>query len=124
MVYGRKISKLLRNHTLMYNFGMKRKQKVKTLSFEEAIKMGEYSPEYLANYPDWLQFSKHVQFQYIQKALANRRKQLLKQWAGVNNMIDFSKKPHLTEALKNITEQLKVVERDREALFVEYSKPM
>jgi len=92
------------------------------LSFEEAIKMGEYNPKYLATYPEWHQFSRHVQFQYIQKAVENRRRQLLKQWAEVNNILDFSKKPHLAEALENIFEQIEVLENDREALFVEYSK--
>jgi hypothetical protein len=101
---------------------MAKKKRVKTLSFEEAIKMGEYAPKYLATYPEWHQFSKHVQFQYIKKAIDNKRKQLLVQWAEVNNMLDFSKKSHLAETLKNIEEQLDIVERDRELIFVEYSK--
>jgi len=105
----------------MYNLGM-RKKNVGVLSFDEAIRMGEYNPKYLANYPEWHQFSRHVQFQYIQKAVENRRRQLLKQWAAVNNILNFSKKPHLAEALENISEQMEVVEDDRETLFVEYSK--
>lgn len=108
----------------MYNLGMSKKKNIEVLSFEEAIKMGEYNPKYLETYPEWSQFSRHVQFQYIKKALDNRRKQLLKQWAEVNNILDFSKKPHLAEALKNITKQIKIVEGDREILFVEYSKPL
>lgn len=100
----------------------KPKKKIKALSFEEAIKMGEYDPQYLATYPEWHQFSSHVQFQYIRRAVENRRRQLLMQWAEVNNMIDFSLKPHLAETLKNIEKQLKVVERDREKIFVAYSK--
>ena len=35
--------------------------------------------------------------------------------------VDFSKKPHLKEALKNIETQLHKVEEDREKLFVKYS---
>ena len=101
---------------------MSKMNNIGALSFEEAIKMGEYNPKYLATYPEWHQFSRHVQFQYIQKAVENRRRQLLKQWAEVNNILDFSKKPHLAEALENIFEQIEVLENDREALFVEYSK--
>ena len=91
------------------------------LSFQEAIEMGEYDPSYLANYPEWHQFPRHTQFQYIIKALDNRRKQLLTQWAEITNVLDFRLKPHLREALGNIEKQLEQVKNDKEKLFVEYS---
>ena len=101
---------------------MVKKSNKSVLSFTKAIEMGEYNPKFLATYPEWHKFSKHVQFEYIQKAIKNRKRQLTLQWAEVNNTLDFSKKPHLAEVLKNITKQLEAVEEDRESLFVKYSK--
>lgn len=91
------------------------------LTLQKAIEFGEYHPEYLANFAQWHQLSRHAQFELIQQALINRRQHLLLQWAEINNMLDFSKKPHLKPALKNIEKQLKQLESDRESLFVEYS---
>jgi hypothetical protein len=93
-----------------------------SMTLQEAINMGEYNPEYLSTYPEWHQFSKHTQLQYIRMALENRRKQLLMQWAEINNMLDFRLKPELQEALKNIEKQMKKLAEDREHLFLEYSK--
>jgi len=101
---------------------MSKKNSKSVLSFSKAIKMGEYYPEFLATYPEWHKYSRHVQFEYIQKAIKNRKEQLTRQWAEVNNILDFSKKPHLKEVLKNITKQLEAVEEDRESLFLKYSK--
>jgi hypothetical protein len=92
------------------------------ITLRGAIDLGEYDPNYLGTFPEWNQLSRHIQFQYIKTAIDNRRKQLTMQYAEVNNILDFSKKPHLTEALKNIEKQLKIIELDRERLFVEYSK--
>lgn len=100
----------------------KPKSKTNILSFKDAIRMGEYNPQFLATYPEWQQFSPHVQFQYIRQALENRRKQLLMQWAEVNNMLDFRMKPQLADTLKNIEKQLKQVEKDRENIYFEFSK--
>ena len=91
------------------------------LTLPKAIEFGEYDPDYLATFPEWLQLNKHAQFELINQALKNRNRQLLKQWADVNNILDFSKKPHLQIALRNIEKQLKQVEEDRERLLVEYS---
>lgn len=98
------------------------KQAAGVMTLQQAINMGEYYPEFLATFPEWHQFSKHTQFQYIHQAIENRRKQLLMQWAEVNNMIDFRMKPELHETLKNIEAQMKKIEKDRERLYVEYSK--
>ncbi len=98
-----------------------RKPKKKTLSFTEAIKMGEYNPEYLANYPEWHTFSKHTQLQYIRKAIDNRRRQLLTQWAEINNVLDLSIKPEMKQAIKNLEQQMSYLEDERERLYLEYS---
>ena len=92
------------------------------MTLQKAIEMGEYNPEYLATFPEWLTLSRHIQFQYIRDAVENRRRHLVIQYAEINNILDFSKKPHLKEALKNIEIQLHKIEEDREKLFVEYSR--
>jgi hypothetical protein len=97
-------------------------QKPSAMTLEQAISMGEYNPEYLGTFPEWHQLSKHTQFQYIRMATDNRRKQLLMQWAEVNNMLDFRLKPELHDTLKNIEAQMKKLVKDREKLYVEYSK--
>lgn len=93
-----------------------------TMTFQKAIEMGEYDPKYLARFDEWEGFARHTQFQYIKTALENRRKHLLSQWADISTILDFSKKPELADALKNIEKQLRTIEDDRERLFVEYSK--
>jgi hypothetical protein len=93
-----------------------------SMTLQKAIQMGEYNPTYLATFPEWHTLSRHIQFQYIRNALENRHRQLITHWAEVNNMLDFSKKPHLSEALENIMAQIKKLEKDREKLYLEYSK--
>jgi hypothetical protein len=92
------------------------------MTLQKAVEMGEYNPEFLSTFAEWHIISRHIQFQYIRTALENRRHQLLQQYAEINNILDFSKKPHLKDAMKNIEKQLRVIEDDRERLFVEYSK--
>ena len=92
------------------------------IDFEEAIEMGEYDIKYLSKYDKWKKLSRHVQFQYIRKAIENRRKNLLSQWAETSTILDFGKKPDFSNALKNIELQLKKIEDDREKLFIIYSK--
>jgi len=98
------------------------KQTSGNMTLKEAIEMGEYKPEFLANFPEWHTYSRHVQFQYIRQALDNRNKQLLTQWAEINNTIDFRLKPQMAEALKNIQKQMKKLDSDRDKLYFEYSK--
>ncbi len=91
------------------------------LNLKEAIELGEYDPTFLSNYPEWRTLSRHVQFEYVRKGLDNRNKQLLLQWAEVNNILDFSKKPELKGALKNIEKQMSDLTKERERLYLEYS---
>jgi ribosomal 50S subunit-associated protein YjgA (DUF615 family) len=93
-----------------------------TMTLQKAIELGEYNPDYLSTVPEWHDLSRHIQFQYIRDALENRHRQLITHWAEVNNILDFSKKPQLTEALENIMLQIKKLETDREKLYLEYSK--
>ena len=96
-------------------------QTTTTMTLQKAIDMGEYDPEYLSTFPEWLNLSLHIQFQYIREALDNRHRHLITQWAEINNMLYFSLKPHLADALGNIQKQLKKLDRDREKLYLEYS---
>lgn len=84
--------------------------------------MGEYDPKFLSRFPEWHELPRHSQFQLIRQALDNRRKHLTVQWAEIVNILDFSKKPHLQEALQNIQDQLDRLNEDRERLFTEYSR--
>ncbi|MBN1169365.1 hypothetical protein JXA63_05775 [Candidatus Woesebacteria bacterium] len=92
-----------------------------SLTLERAVRFGEYNPEYLASFPEWHELSRNIQFQYIKDALDNRIKVLRVRWAEVVNVLDFSKKAYLQEALKNIEKQIKKVEEDRERLYLKYS---
>jgi hypothetical protein len=92
------------------------------MTLQKAIEMGEYDESYLSTFPEWHTLGRYVQFQMLRQALENRRRQLLVQWSEINNMLDFSKKPYLKEALKNIEDQLRQVEADREKIYFEYSK--
>lgn len=92
------------------------------MTLEKAIEMGEYKPEYLANFPEWHTLTRHIQFEYIRKAIDNRNRHLITQWAEITNVLDFRLKPHLSEALKNIEMQLQELRVDKEKLYLEYSK--
>jgi len=92
------------------------------MSLTKAVELGEYEPEYLSKFEEWNELSKHSQFELIRQALENRLRQLIGQYAEVNNVLDFSKKPHLQEVLKNIDDQRKKVLEDKEKLYLEYSK--
>ena len=94
-----------------------------TMTLEKAVDMGEYDPEYLASFPEWHTLSRHIQWEFIKKALQNRERQIMQQYAAVNNVLDFSKKPEAQAALKNIEEQYKKFRDIKEKLLMEYSKP-
>ncbi len=92
------------------------------MTLQRAVELGEYDPEYLSTFPDWHTLSAHVQLQFIKSGLDNRERQLVLQWAEICNVIDFSLKPHLAEALRNVEKQLKQLGADRERLYLEYSR--
>jgi hypothetical protein len=96
--------------------------KAPKMTLQKAVELGEYEPEFLATFPEWHTLSRHVQFQFIREGLDNRNRQLVVQWAEINNVLDFRLKPHLKEALENIQRQIKKVDEDRERLYLEYSK--
>lgn len=95
-----------------------------TLTLQQAIDFGEYDPEYLTNFAEWHTLSVHIQWQLIRKALEIRRKQLITQYAELNNALDMTKKPHIHEAMHNVERQLSELSHAQERLYVEYSNKM
>lgn len=91
------------------------------MTLQKAIDLGEYKPNYLAQFPEWHTLSRHMQFEYIRKALDNRNRQLITQWAEITNVLDFRLKPHLKKALENIEKQIEDLREEKEKLYVEYS---
>ena len=94
------------------------------MSLQQAIDLGEYRPEYLANFAEWHALSIYIQFQMIRQALEIRHRQLITQYAELNNVLDLRNKPHVQQAIKNVEKQLRMFEQDREELFVQYSNLM
>ena len=92
------------------------------LTLEKAVELGEYDPNFLANFPEWHTLSRHVQFQYIRRALNNRHKQLLTQYAELNNVLDLRLKPDIWKAIRNMEKQLHHILEEKERLFAEYSE--
>lgn len=92
----------------------------KNFQLREVVDMGEYDPEYLGTFPEWHSLSKPVQWTLIKKALDIRERQLVQQWAEINNVLDFRLKPELKIALKNIENKRHQVMADRESLLMEY----
>lgn len=91
------------------------------MTLQKAIDMGEYNPDFLATFPEWLPLSRHIQWEMIRQGLRNRTRQLRIHWAEMSNQPDFSKKPYLRKAMENIETQLKELQDDEERLQVEYS---
>jgi hypothetical protein len=91
------------------------------LTLEKAVELGEYDPNFLANFPEWHTLSRHIQFQYVKKALENRNRQLLGQYAELNNVLDLRNKPEIWDAIRNMEKQLHELLDIKEKLFAEYS---
>ena len=94
------------------------------MTLQRAVELGEYKPEFLETFAEWHSLSAHVQLQYIRQAIDNRKRHLLTQWAEINNVLDFRLKPELKSALKNIEEQMRDLESEREKLYLEYSSKL
>lgn len=104
------------------NLGKKPPTTIIKLTLEKAVELGEYDPNFLANFPEWHTLTKHIQFQYIKKALENRHHQLLSQYAELHNVLDLRNKPEIWEAIHNMEKQLHHILEEKERLFAEYSK--
>ncbi len=94
------------------------------MTLQQAIDFGEYNPKSLANFTEWHTLSIHIQWQLIRKALDVRQRQLITQYAELNNALNFSKKPHIHKACKSVERQLKKLTQDKEKLYIKYSNKM
>jgi len=94
------------------------------ITLHQAIDFGEYNPEFLANFVEWHTLSPHIQWQLIRKALDIRYKQLITQYAELNNVLDLRNKPNVKGAMKKVEKQIDELAKDRERLYVEYSNKM
>jgi hypothetical protein len=97
------------------------KRPTPNITLDKAIELGEYDPNYLATFPEWQEFSRHIQFEYIKKGLQNRRRQIIMQYSELNNVLDLRNKPQVKEAIKNVEKRLQQFTEEREKLFIEYS---
>jgi len=100
------------------------KRKRKEITLQKAIEMGEYEIAYLSTFPEWQKVTTIMQWQMIIQAIKNRRRFLELNWAETFNLLDFSKKPELADALKNIERQLEKCRKDEERLRVEWAAKM
>jgi hypothetical protein len=91
------------------------------ITFKEAIELGKYEPDFLAQFPEWKTFDAQIQYQFVIKALHNRRKQLRLQWAELCTQLDFSKKPHLEVAQRKVEQAIRDLNDDEERLIVQYA---
>lgn len=98
--------------------------KKSNITLDQAINFGEYDPTFLQNFTEWHTLSTHIQWELIRKALDIRHRQLITQYAELNNALDFSKKPYIHEAMKNVQKQLENLRDEKERLYVEYSNKM
>lgn len=94
---------------------------VKKLTLEKAIELGEHDPNFLSNFPEWHDLSRHVQFQLIRKALENIYRQLVTQYAELSNVLDLRNKPEIRKAMDNVDAQIKILRKDKEMLYAQYS---
>lgn len=101
---------------------MKIKTASQFLTLEKAIELGNYAPEFLAQFAEFRQLPRYTQFQLIRQALRNREAQLRLHYAELNNQLDFRRKPDLKRGLENIETQIQQLNADEERLLVEYSK--
>ena len=93
------------------------------MTFEEAITLGEYKPDFLAQFPEWGKLTHHMQFEYIAKALANRKRQLMQKWSEAVNFTNQSSIPDLQKQIaSNIFDQIEKLGEEKEKLYLEYSK--
>lgn len=95
-----------------------------TITLQKAVDMGEYEPQQLANFPEWHTLSTNLQFQFIRQGLKKREQLLNVQWAEMFNISNFSSKPELAGAMKNIEYQRNKVMQDKERIYTEYSEKL
>lgn len=94
-----------------------------SISLQDAVRLGEYDPARLAQYPEWAKLSHAGQFELISQGLENRRRSLYKKWQEIVNFINDAGDTNVREQAKlNIEAQMKELRAEKERLYLEWSK--
>jgi hypothetical protein len=90
------------------------------MTFTKAVELGEYEPEFLELFEEYRDLSKISQWNYVLKALKNRKAFLLNQYAETFNLLDFSQKPELKRVLDSIVDKQKRLSEEEEMLRIKF----
>ena len=91
------------------------------MTLGKAIDLGECDENYLSTFPEWQNLSDNIRFNYLLKAIKNRRQFLRLNYAETFNVLDYSKKPELAEVLNKINARLIELQKEEENYRVKYS---
>ena len=94
------------------------------MTLERAIELGEYDEKFLETFREWHELSNNIRFNYILKAIKNRRQFLRLNYAETFNVIDYSQKPELKKVLEAINNRLNELQKEEEKYRVEYSSKL
>lgn len=94
------------------------------MTLERAIELGEYSPKFLSTFPQWLDLSDNIRFNYILRAIKNRRQFLRLNYAETFNVTNYSQKPELKKVLEAINDRLEELQKEEEKYRIEYSSKL
>ncbi|GEM_PF-3126602 len=76
------------------------------MTFEEVIRMGEYDPNYLDKFDEWMGLTSYQKLQYTKQAMDIRRQNLTLRLAEMYNVLNFSEKPEIQSTLDKIHQGL------------------
>jgi hypothetical protein len=99
----------------------KPKPKSPQMTLEKAIELGEYDEKFLETFSEWHNLSHNIRFNYILKAIKNRRQFLRQNYAETFNVIDYSQKPELKKVLEAINARLNELQKEEEKIRINYS---
>ncbi|MBI2464810.1 hypothetical protein HYV64_01590 [Candidatus Shapirobacteria bacterium] len=104
----------------------KSKPKVTTpqMTLERAVELGEYDEKFLSTFREWHNLSDNIRFNYILRAIKNRRQFLRLNYAETFNVIDYSQKPELKKVLEAINDRLEELQKEEEKYRIEYSSKL
>lgn len=94
------------------------------MTLERAIELGEYDPKFLGTFPQWQDLSDNIRFNYILRAIKNRRQFLRLNYAETFNVIDYSQKPELKKVLEAINDRLDELQKEEEKYRIEYASKL
>jgi hypothetical protein len=91
------------------------------MTLQRAVQLGEYQPDYLSRFPEWVTMSRYVQLRFIREGMRSRKPQLMTQYAVLFNVLHFSEKTaELEPKLNHILDLVKQVDADEEYYLSQY----